>query len=63
MYEFLKAIRSRAAFPQDVYDAATWSAIFPLSIASVAEKGAAVEFPDFTQGKWKDRPPVAIYGA
>ncbi|MHB8898067.1 MAG: Gfo/Idh/MocA family protein [Thermoguttaceae bacterium] len=63
MYEFLKAVRDRTPFPQDVYDAATWSAIVPLSIASVAQKGAVVEFPDFTQGKWKDRPPVPIYGA
>jgi predicted dehydrogenase len=63
IYEFLKAIRNRTPFPQDVYDAATWSAIFPLSITSVAQKGAVVDFPDFTQGKWKDRPPVPIYGA
>ncbi len=63
IYEFLKAVRTRAPFPQDVYDAATWSAIVPLSIASVAQKGAMIDFPDFTQGKWKDRPPVGVYGA
>ena len=28
MYEFIKAIKNRTPFPQDVYDAATWSAIF-----------------------------------
>lgn len=63
IYEFLKAIRNRTPFPQDVYDAATWSVITPLSIASVAQKGAVVDFPDFTRGKWKDRPPVEVYGA
>ncbi len=63
VYEFLKAIRNRTPFPQDVYDAATWSVITPLSIASVARNGATVDFPDFTQGKWKDRPPVEVYGA
>jgi predicted dehydrogenase len=63
IYEFLKAVRNRTPFPQDVYDAATWSAITPLSIDSVAQNGAVVDFPDFTQGKWKSRAPVPIYGA
>lgn len=63
LYDVVKAIKNRTPFPQDVYDAATWSAIFPLSIASVAQGSAPVEFPDFTQGKWKDRPPVEVHGA
>ena len=63
IYEFLKAIRNRTPFPQDVYDAATWSVITPLSIASVAQNGATVDFPDFTRGKWKERSPVEVYGA
>jgi hypothetical protein len=63
MYEFLKAIRNRTPFPQDVYDAATWSVITPLSFESVANSGAVVDFPDFTQGKWKERKPVPVYGA
>lgn len=63
VYEFVKAVRNRAQTPQDVYDAATWSAIVPLSIASVAQGGALVEFPDFTQGKWRSNAPVGIYGA
>lgn len=63
MYEFLKAIRNRTPFPQDVYDAATWSVITPLSFESVANSGAVVDFPDFTQGKWKEREPVPVYGA
>ena len=63
LYDVVKAIKNRAPFPQDVYDAATWSAIFPLSIQSVAQNGGLVEFPDFTGGKWKDRPPVEVYGA
>jgi hypothetical protein len=36
-----------------VYDAATWSVIVPLSEQSVASKSAAIDFPDFTRGKWK----------
>lgn len=62
MYDFLRAVRSGGPFPQDVYDAATWSAVFPLSIASVAAGSQPVEFPDFTNGKWKTNPPVPIVG-
>ncbi|MBT3381318.1 MAG: Gfo/Idh/MocA family oxidoreductase, partial [Lentisphaerae bacterium] len=39
MYDFLKAVKNRTPFPQDVYDAATWSVITPLSMASVARGG------------------------
>lgn len=54
--EFLKAVRERTQTPQDVYDAATWSAIVALSMESVAKNGQVVEFPDFTEGKWKTNP-------
>ena len=63
VYEFINAVRHRTQTPQDVYDAATWSAIVPLSIASVAQKSTTLDFPDFTKGKWKTRKPVSIYGA
>ena len=63
LYEFLKSVRSKTHGHQDVYDAATWSVIFPLSIDSVAHNSQPVEFPDFTNGQWKTRPPVPIYGA
>jgi predicted dehydrogenase len=39
----------------DVYDAAAWSAPFPLSMASVKGGGAVQTIPDFTGGHW-DRP-------
>jgi len=61
-HDFLKAVRAKIAAPQDVYDAATWSAIVPLSIASVAKGGKQVKFPDFTHGRWKQLSPVRIYG-
>jgi predicted dehydrogenase len=38
--------------PIDVYDAAAWSAITPLSEASIANNGEPQEFPDFTRGRW-----------
>jgi predicted dehydrogenase len=63
LYEFVKAVRNRTQTPQDVYDAATWSAIVPLSIESVACGSQTVTFPDFTNGKWKTTPPLPIHGA
>jgi len=62
-HDFLKAVRNKAPAPQTVCDAATWSAVVPLSIASVAHGGRRVEFPDFTRGQWKKTPPLPVYGA
>ncbi len=50
--EFVDAVRRRVPTPIDVYDSATWSAIFPLTIQSVAAGSSTIDFPDFTQGKW-----------
>lgn len=63
IYEFIRAVRNRTQTPQDVYDAATWSAIVPLSFESVAKHSVTLDFPDFTNGAWKTRKPVPIYGA
>jgi hypothetical protein len=49
--DFVDAIRNGTRPPIDVYDAATWSAIMPLSIESVARGNAPVEVPDFTKGR------------
>lgn len=63
LYEFVKAVRNQTPTPQDVYDAATWSAVVPLSKMSVAQGGQRVDFPDFTGGKWQTNAPIPIYGA
>ena len=39
----------------DVYDAATWSAPGPLSVASVGQGSAPQQFPDFTRTRWKQK--------
>ena len=39
----------------DVYDAATWRAITPLSEASIATGSTPQAFPDFTRGRWTRR--------
>jgi len=63
LYEFVKAVRNKTQTPQDVYDAATWSAVVPLTIESVSGKSGTLSFPDFTNGTWKTRPPIEIHGA
>ena len=60
LHEFVKAVRNRTQTPINVYDAATWSAIIPLSEQSVASRSAAVDFPDFTKGKWRTAKPIIL---
>ncbi len=54
---FLEGVREEKDPPLDVYDAAAWSAISPLSEASVASNGAPQFFPDFTRGRWMTNKP------
>ena len=56
--DFIQAVRAKSQTPIDVYDAATWSVIGPLTEKSVASRSAAVDFPDFTRSKWKTRKPA-----
>jgi hypothetical protein len=44
----------------DVYDAATWSAVAPVSERSVANRSQSLDFPDFTRGQWKTMKPLDI---
>ena len=57
-WRIVECLRGGLPLDQDVYDAAVWSAVTPLSETSVAQRGNVVDFPDFTRGAWKDRPPV-----
>ncbi len=54
MYDFLESVKNNTPPPFDVYDAATWMSISPLSEMSITSGGNLVEFPDFTNGKWKN---------
>ena len=56
------ALQTGTAPDFDVYDAATWSAVTPLSEKSVADRSRPMDFPDFTRGKWKTNPAVRILG-
>lgn len=55
---FIEAIKNKVAPPIDVYDAAAWSAIAPLSEQSIAKNSASIKIPDFTRGKWKTNKPI-----
>ena len=62
-YRLIHALRTGTAPDMDVYDAVSWSAVTPLSEKSIAEKNIPVDFPDFTRGKWKERPPIEFIPA
>ncbi len=59
-YRLIEALRQGRTPDCDVYDAATWSVVAPLSEQSVAERSSAVDFPDFTKGRWQSAPPLTI---
>jgi hypothetical protein len=56
----IDCLRNGLPLDQDVYDAALWSAIAPLTEQSVANRSAAVDVPDFTAGSWETNKPVDI---
>jgi predicted dehydrogenase len=62
-YRILQCLLRGEPMEMDVYDAAALSAVIELSERSIAGRGKTVDFPDFTRGKWKERPPVAIIEA
>jgi predicted dehydrogenase len=51
-YRLVETMREGLPPDFDVYDAAAWSAPWPLSEASLAMSSAPVRFPDFTRGAW-----------
>ncbi len=57
-HAFVEFIKRGEYPPMDAYDAAAWSAITPLSEASVANNGEPREFPDFTRGRWITNKPI-----
>ncbi|HXD77864.1 MAG TPA: Gfo/Idh/MocA family oxidoreductase [Puia sp.] len=52
---FVESAKRGVPTPQDVYDAAAWSVITPLSEASIEAGFQPMPFPDFTHGNWMYR--------
>lgn len=59
---FIESVKRKLPTVMDVYDAAAWSAITPLSESSIEKGNETVEFPDFTSGQWMYRKPVFAFG-
>ncbi len=58
--EFIDRLKSGEDMLIDIYDAAAWMSVSCLSEESIKNGGSAVKIPDFTRGKWKDRPSVDV---
>lgn len=59
-WRLIDCLRNGLPLDQDVYDAASWSVIGPLSEKSVANRSNSIDVPDFTGGAWKTNQPVDI---
>lgn len=57
LYRIIECLQQGLPTDQNVYEAALWSAVGPLSEKSVHEGGAPQIFPDFTRGDWKHTRP------
>lgn len=58
IHSFIESAKRKLPTQMDVYDAAAWSAITPLSEQSIELGNETVAFPDFTGGQWSYRKPV-----
>jgi predicted dehydrogenase len=58
LHAFVESVKRGLPPQMDVYDAAAWSAITPLSEQSIELGNETVDFPDFTGGQWMYRKPV-----
>jgi hypothetical protein len=59
-WRLIDCLRNGLPLDQDVYDAAAWSCLVPLTQRSVAKKSVTVEVPDFTRGAWQTNKPVNL---
>lgn len=59
-WRLIDCLRNGLPLDQDVYDAASWTAVGLLSEWSVANRSNSIDVPDFTAGAWKKNAPVDI---
>lgn len=59
-WRLIDCLRNGLPMDMDVYDAAAWSSIIPLSEWSIANRSNSIDVPDFTGGAWKTNKPVDI---
>jgi hypothetical protein len=59
-WRLIDCLHNGLPLDQDVYDAALWSSIVPLSEKSVANRSNSVDIPDFTRGAWQTNKPLEL---
>jgi Glycosyl hydrolase 109, C-terminal domain/Oxidoreductase family, NAD-binding Rossmann fold len=59
-WRLIDCLRNGLPLDHDVYDAALWSSIAPLSEKSVASRSQSLDVPDFTRGAWKSNKPMVL---
>lgn len=59
-WRLIDCLRNGLPLDQDVYDAAAWSCLVPLSQRSVEKKSRTQDMPDFTRGAWQTNKPVDL---
>lgn len=60
LYRLIDGLNNGRPLDMDVYDAASWSVVGPLSEISVELANLSVQFPDFTRGQWKKKRNLQI---
>ncbi|HPF14997.1 MAG TPA: Gfo/Idh/MocA family oxidoreductase [Planctomycetota bacterium] len=63
LWRIAYCLRNGLPLDQNVYEGAAWSAVSPLSEASVAADGMPQVFPDFTRGQWVSTQHLQVIGA
>lgn len=56
----VESLQAGEPMDQTVYEGASWSAVRPLSAASVNRGGAPSRFPDFSRGRYRQIAPLQI---
>ena len=59
-WRLIDCLRNGLPLDENVYDAALWSSIAPLSEKSVANRSNSVDVPDFTNGAWETNAPIEL---
>jgi len=59
-WRLIDCLRNGLPLDQDVYDAALWSVITPLSQWSINNRSNSIDVPDFTCGSWQNNKPVNL---
>ena len=62
MVRLVECLQQGLPLDQNVYEGCLWSAVAPLSEASVDADGMPQDFPDFTRGRWRETKALGIAG-